>query len=159
MTYGEVIRARQGDAPIDITALANDLGLAVIETYDLPDGISGKIALDPVEGGLSGYAISVNAFEGYKRQRFTIAHECAHFILHRDRIGDELTDDAMYRSGKLNDRAEFEANNFAADLLMPKILIRRKQLEGHTGIAELANLFEVSEKAMEVRLQYLSWSR
>ncbi len=157
-TYGEVIRAHQGEAPVDITALANKLELAVIETYDLPDGISGKIALDPVDGGQSGYAISVNAFEGYKRQRFTIAHECAHFILHRDRIGDELTDDAMYRSGKLNDRAEFEANNFAADLLMPKRLVRQKQREGYTDAAELATLFEVSEKAMEVRLQYLSWA-
>lgn len=157
-TYGEIIREHQLEAPVDITALVNDLGLTVLTTYDLPTGISGKITLDPLDGGRSGYSISVNAEEGYKRQRFTIAHECAHFLLHRDRIGDELTDDATYRSDKLPDRAEFEANNLAADLLMPKHLVSRYQLDGKRAALELAQIFQVSEKAMEVRLRYLSWA-
>ena len=48
----------------------------------------------------SGYAIFVNKGDRYKtRQRFTIAHKIAHFILHREAIGDGIVDDALYRSG------------------------------------------------------------
>ncbi len=158
-TIGDIIRSYQQAAPVNITALANALGINVLSTYDLPEGISGKIAKDPVDGGTSGYSISVNAFEAYKRRRFTVAHECAHFILHREFIGDELTDDALYRSDKLPTTAEFEANNFAADLLMPRALVSKMQQAGYTTARTLAELFEVSEKAMEVRLRYLSWSR
>jgi hypothetical protein len=158
-TYGDIIRRHQQSAPVDITALANDLGLTVLMSYDLPAGISGKIALDPIEGGTSGYAITVNALENRTRKRFTVAHECGHFLLHRDKIGDELTDDALYRSDKLPTSAEYEANNMAADLLMPNHLVSLMQRSGLVTATSLAGAFGVSVAAMEVRLRYLSWSR
>ena len=154
MTSSEqrIIEKYQVSAPVDITAMATELGLAVYESYDLPHGISGKIARNG--GASSGYSISVNANEAYCRRRFTVAHECAHYLLHRAKIGDELSDDALYRS-KLDTKEEFEANNQAADLLMPRWLLNEYIRNGLAGIADLASTFEVSEPAMKVRVRYL----
>lgn len=150
----QIISQYKQTAPIDITAMATSLGLSVYETYDLPNGISGKICRD-VGDSSSGYSISVNADEPYTRRRFTIAHECAHFVLHRAKIGDELSDDAMYRSEKLNSKEEFEANNLAAELLMPRILVHQYVRQGISSPSELAETFEVSVPAMKVRMRYL----
>jgi Zn-dependent peptidase ImmA (M78 family) len=149
-----VIQQFQGAAPVDITALATGLGIAVFDSYDMPLGISGKICLDPTADSKSGYSITVNANEPYRRRRFTVAHECAHFLLHRSKIGDELTDDALYRS-KLNSREEFQANNRAAELLMPRKLMNECIRKGIVSISRLADEFEVSEPAMRVRMRYL----
>jgi len=148
-----VIQRHQTKAPVDITALATELGVAVFDSYDLPPGISGKICLDPTAD--SGYSITVNANEPYRRRRFTVAHECAHFLLHRSKIGDELTDDALYRSEKLNTQEEFQANNKAAELLMPRKLMNDYIRKGIVSVSQLADEFEVSEPAMRVRMRYL----
>jgi hypothetical protein len=150
-----VVDSWQQQAPVDITAMATDLGLSVYESYDLPVGVSGKIFSDTGEESPSGYAIAVNANEPYRRRRFTIAHECAHYLLHRAKIGDELIDDGMYRSQKLNTREEIEANNLAADLLMPRRLINNFIRQGISDPESLAERFEVSGSAMKVRLRYL----
>jgi predicted transcriptional regulator len=49
------------------------------------------------------------------RDRFTVAHEIGHFVLHHDTSGESVR---YNRSG--TDRAEVEANWFAAAFLMPK---------------------------------------
>lgn len=152
---GQIISKHQQEAPVDITALANDLGLSVYEEYDLPAGISGKICRDSTDNSDSGYSISVNADESYLRRRFTIAHECAHYILHRSKIGDGLSDDAMYRSEKMNSKEEFEANNLAADLLMPRSLVAKFMRQGLSNPSDLAERFRVSQPAMRVRMRYL----
>src|SRR3546814_4029407 len=56
------------------------------------------IRKDAERGGESGFAIYVNGSHPRVRRRFSIAHEIAHFALHRNLIGDGVTDDAMYRS-------------------------------------------------------------
>jgi IrrE N-terminal-like domain len=151
----EIIAKHQEAAPVDITALANELGLSVYDDYDLPAGISGKICRVTADESPSGYSISVNANEPYGRRRFTVAHECAHFLLHRDKIGDGLSDNAMYRSDKMNTKEEFDANNLAADLLMPRSLIQAEMSKGHNNPAQLAEIFQVSQPAMQVRMRYL----
>lgn len=134
-------------------AIANNLGINVWE-MNLPVNISGKIFRDPLNGGFNKYSIGINKAEGYRRKRFTVAHEIAHFILHKDKIGDELSDDTLYRSG-LTTREEVEANQLAADIIMPVQLIRLLQIQGHSEISDLSDKFEVSEAAMKVRLSYL----
>ena len=154
ITPGQIILRHQATYPVNVTAIANDLGVNVWEMHNLPPNISGKIFRDKLNGGSSGYSIGVNASEIYTRKRFTVAHEIAHFILHRDQIGDELLDDAMYRSG-LSTREEIQANQLAADILMPAKLIRQLQGMGFTQPSELARYLKVSEPAMRVRLSYL----
>jgi Zn-dependent peptidase ImmA (M78 family) len=71
--------------------------------------------------------------------------------LHKARIGDGITDDALYRSG-LSNKEEAMANKLAADILMPWHLINLVMDQGITTIPELAKSFHVSESAMSIRL-------
>jgi len=141
----EVIRAHQREAPVRVGALARALGLEV-RNADLQMGISGQ--LTERDGK---WVIRVNRHENKKRQRFTVAHEIAHFILHRDQIDSELTDDTFYRSG-LSERKEVEANKLAAEILMPWALISQVTAEEGKTTAELADELRVSEVALKIRL-------
>lgn len=145
-----VIRKFTDNAPVDIVALANALGLAVIES-DLGTN-AGEIFRDIRRGGFSGYSILVNANDHHVRQRFTIGHEIAHFLRHRDRVRNRLVDDRMYRSGH-GRTVEEEANALAADLLMPRKIIARFRTAGLNNVEELAAKFDVSVVAMNHRLR------
>jgi Zn-dependent peptidase ImmA (M78 family) len=147
-----IIRAHQKQAPVNVTGIASELGLKIYATK-LPESISGKIIFEAREQSerFNGYVIYVNQAETFERQRFTAAHEIAHFILHRHLIGDGITDDVLYRS-KLTSPQETEANNLAADILMPWNLINETSASGVTNIRELAARFQVSLTAMSVRL-------
>jgi len=138
------------DIPVKVGALAKALGLRVV-IASLPLNISGLIQPDE-----DGYVIKVNRFESKGRQRFTIAHEIAHYLLHRDKISSGVVDSVLYRS-KLSSRAEAEANKLAADIVMPKEAVL-EALQDHSGrmeeavISDLASQFGVSRQAMEIRL-------
>ena len=123
-------------------------------------GISGQIMRDEEEG----YLIRVNRYEARERQRFTIAHELAHFFLHKsiiDSLPDGIEDNVLYRSGA-PERIEYEANRLAADIVMPMHLIKRvlkeefKNIIDDTTIEILATQFQVSRVAMEIRLSTIA---
>lgn len=145
------IQRFQKSPPINVVGIATAFGLRVYHD-DLDPGISGKIIRDPGHGGVSGYSIVINSSEAPNRQRFTIAHEIAHYLLHRDKIGDGLVDDALYRSG-LSTMDEVRANRLAADILMPFELVEKSISEGAKSVQDLARLFRVSVQAMSVRLE------
>ena len=146
-----VIREFTKETPVRVGALAHALGLKVVVAA-LPISISGLIQPD---GESDRFVIKVNRFEPKERQRFTIAHEIAHYLLHRDRINSGVIDSVLYRS-KLTSRAEAEANRLAADILMPHAQIReaiKKGIvsKGANQVDELAQLFNVSRQAMDIR--------
>lgn len=146
----EVIRRHQaGDLPVQMVALAGDLGIDVYTVPNWPADLSGMIAR--TDDTPSGFTIYVNQSHPETRRRFTLAHECAHAILHPDLIGDGITDDALYRSG-LSSRVEAQANRLAADILMPRNRLDELIELGITSVAELARRFNVSEQAMAIRL-------
>ena len=132
-------------APIDLTDAVRRLGLKV-RYEDRDRSFSG--AIHKVGDG---HVITLNGLDRRPRQRFTLAHEIAHYILHLDRIGDGVTDDGLYRSG-LPERLEYEANRWAADLLMPAGDVAKLQNDGVTDLDELARRFGVSRSAMAIRL-------
>lgn len=144
-----VIRRFTDNVPVDIAGLANALGMNDIFS-DLASN-SGEIFRDIRRGGFSGYSILVNESHPRVRQRYTIGHELAHFLRHRDRIRNRLVDDRMYRSG-LGETVEREADALAADLLMPRRMIGVLRAQGVSRAEELANRFDVSLEAMERRL-------
>jgi hypothetical protein len=146
----QVIRRFTSTAPVDISGLAAALGVKVWQG-NLGTN-SGEIFRDIRKGGFSGYSIRVNASDPPVRKRFTAAHELAHFLRHRDRFTNRLIDDKMYRSG-LGSGVEGEANRLAADLLMPRRLVRQLRASGITSPQELARAFNVSEQAMKNRLR------
>ena len=109
------------------------------------------IKRDTEDGGESGYAIYVNANHSETRRRFTIAHEIAHYVLHKNLIRDGIVDDPLYRSG-LSSLIETEASRFATEILMPTHLIRAA-IRKESSISKLAKQFAVSSKATAIRLQ------
>lgn len=146
----DLIRHFQETIPVRLSSLAHKLGLKVVAST-LPPGISGEIRPSP-----SGFTISVNRHDSSKRQRFTVAHEIAHYLLHRDQIGKGITDDALYRSS-LSDWREAEANRLAADIILPReaLELRMHSTQGIGEaelVSELATQFNVSDVAMKIRL-------
>ena len=149
----EAIQQYQRAVPVKIGSLAKGLGLRV-SASTLKAGISGEIRPDPT--ATAGFAIRINRHDAENRQRFTAAHEVAHYLLHREQIGNGIVDDVLYRSN-LSDYREAEANRLAADLLMPDHLVAdwldRARALGVVDIPlYLAERFEVSESAMKIRL-------
>ena len=147
-----LVRKHMSTVPVRVGDLARDLGLAVFRS-PLPPSVSGMI--QPRAGG-NGYEIRINKYEVPERQRFTLAHEIAHFLLHKSDIKSGVVDNVMYRSA-LTSRKEAEANRLAADIVMPAQAVR-DALHAHGGVAseatasQLASAFTVSLPAMRVRL-------
>ena len=140
--------------PVKLGQLAKELGVAT-RVASLDTGISGQIKR---EG--DSYVIRVNRYEARERQRFTIAHELSHFLLHRNIIDgspDGIKDNVLYRSG-ISEQVEIEANRLAAEIVMPKARVKKVLREDFGGIVTeatiegLATRFQVSKAAMEIRL-------
>ena len=149
-----LLAKHQARAPVNVIGFANDLGIKVFTSNKLGSDISGKLFRDGTLGGESGYAIVVNGSHPEVRRRFTIAHEIAHFALHRSAVGNGISDNEFYRSA-LSNKQETEANKLAAEILMPYALM--KQIKDEQSLAdgdanELARQLNVSEIAMKIRL-------
>ena len=76
--------------------------------------------------------IGVNSLHHPNRQRYTIAHELGHLELHRQLITSEVHVDKGFpvlmrdpKSATGTELHEIEANQFAAELLMPRTLIEQ----------------------------------
>jgi Zn-dependent peptidase ImmA (M78 family) len=149
------------EVPVDVEAIANSAGLRVVRR-PMESNTSGLLVRD--DGSA---VIGVNAANHPRRQRFTIAHEMGHFLLHE---GRPLLVDSTVRVNKRDglssmatNREEIEANSFAAHLLMPSESVYAAVAEASAGISRdpeelvvaLARRFEVSEQAMSFRLHNL----
>ena len=119
--------------PVDLDKLLEALKINLNDDFDFDKlGYSGEIYWEDDRVN-----IWVNPMDIEQRRRFTIAHEIGHFILHMlPHIEDksiEFKDDIKnLRRSDIWDAKEYEANNFAARLLMPKSAI----MEGLLKIAE-----------------------
>lgn len=139
----EIINDYQEDIPVNVAQLSKALGIDMYKSN--MEGISGAIVKEGEK-----YSIYINNSDAIVRQRFTAAHEIAHFLLHRQLIGNNLTDNAMYRS-RLSNVYERQANRLASEILMPAMYVD-KFINENRGIYEMSTLFNVSEDAMRIRL-------
>lgn len=105
--------------------------------------------------------ISVNTSHPLVRQRFTIAHELGHFFLNHH--GSLFVDKGyIYRDKRSSTgtiKWEREANEFAAELLMPEKLlvnyIKKENLEDISDLDKIAQELQVSSQALTYRLMNL----
>lgn len=137
--------------PIRVLDAAEMLGLEVVEEL-MDDDISGYL-----EFKNGRWIVGVNALHHKNRQRFTIAHEIAHYVLHRDR-GTNFVDQTFARREGGRTQMESEADMFAAELLMPAAHLRKQIDGGVTSLEELADVFQVSTLAMRYRVRNLGYT-
>lgn len=139
--------------PVKLGRLAKSLGVKVLRST-LPRGTSGQIGYEGDE-----FVIRINRHESKHRQRFTLAHEIAHYLLHKENIvkAGGWSENVLLRSGQ-PEQIEYEANRLASDLVMPSDQLELATSE-YVGpmtsevIEDLARKFGVSTAAMEIKLQ------
>ena len=145
--------------PVPVERIAKSLEVQ-LRYSPLDDELSGMIY---VKGGTP--IIGINALHHPNRQRFTIAHEVGHLILHKTQITKEvhvdkafpmLMRDSVSTAGV--NKMEIEANFFAAALLMPQALLANVldnepfDIDDENIVNGLARSFKVSPSAMRFRL-------
>ncbi|MBF0097188.1 MAG: ImmA/IrrE family metallo-endopeptidase [Magnetococcales bacterium] len=126
------------------------------DPWELDLGDSGSVRIRD----LYDFVIFISTFTSSSRDRFTIAHELGHYVLHyfipfrnSPRSGGEDRTMICARAGE--GRVEWEANWFAAGFLMPQDKFR-EALEQECGDFDLvAERFGVSSKAAEIRAKII----
>src|SRR5688572_10230391 len=149
-------------APVNVEGIASSLGILLRRT-PAEDQVSGFLFKQK-----SGPAvIGVNSLHHPNRQRFTIAHELGHFILHD--FDDVHVDEYVMKlrspeSSTGANKDEVEANRFAAELLMPEGILEQEiarlgvqDVSDDRAMQQLAKQFQVSMQAMSNRLMTLEY--
>lgn len=141
---------------VNVEEITSDLGVELV-VEPLEETVSGLLVVRK-----SRATIVSNQLHPRNRQRFSIAHELGHYVLHRY-ASNVFVDSTLtfYRDEKSADgvyRQEIEANSFAAELLMPEDFIRRHlgsqrvDLHDEQAVERLARDFGVSMQALTIRL-------
>ena len=162
----ELLKSETATIPVPVEEIAKTYGVIVRE--NLPAEISGMLVPLPQNGSTLKWAIVINASDPPVRQRFTIAHELGHLLLHKyasphadGRVQVRFRDED---SAKGSIREEIEANQFAAELLMPEEQVRSLVKLGHDvmdsesdqralkRIQQIARRFGVSAQALSLRI-------
>lgn len=145
--------------PVAVEKIALAQGAQI--TYETFDGqVSGMLIRDEDR-----VIIGVNSTHAPVRQRFTIAHEIGHLVMHK---GRPVFIDRLVRINERDgssDKDERQANAFAAELLMPRTFVtaeierifgKRSQTMPEQLVDDLAAKFNVSSAAMGYRLVNLN---
>ena len=134
-----------------IESLIEKLGGKIrVGEFNEGDGVEASMQVNQI----GDFQINLPSFTGYLRDRFMLAHELGHYVLHyimnSDRKKDRTYQMTVYR-GELN-KLEKEANWFAAGFLIPaKEFMENKNLTDEA----LSDLFLVSRQAIEYRRKVL----
>jgi len=165
----KLLKEFQQTVPVNVEGFIRTVGADINKNADLPEGISGQV----LRGGDGRYVVSTAGHEHYFRQRFTMAHELGHLLLHRsilDRAGgtdDNVkyrnTVDGNFYNSDIDLVHEQQANSFAANLLMPADKVAEKlvalEKEGkRPSLKDMYRAFQVSASAMKWRLKSLGLS-
>jgi len=148
-----------GQIPVDLGKLITHWGVSVLpfDFTDLQEKLKNNGSI--ISGNILGLVVAQDDNLGiyYKsddtvhRQRFTIAHELAHCCIDYEHLEKNSVN---FRLDNAIDEAA--VNIFAGEILMPETSLK-DAIRNMGGIfsGELANMFNVSETAMNARLNYL----
>lgn len=142
--------------PISVEQALEDLGVEVRYVL-LEEHISGSVVFNA-----DSTIVLVNQDHSKYRQRFTLAHELGHILLHKGTkpvmIDSKQVEWRRENANPEDFYQEVEANVFAANLLMPEESIY-EYLEFHqifwpdeNDVPNMAKVFKVSKAAMRIRL-------
>lgn len=140
-----------------------------VPVEEIARALGARVRYSPFEGELAGMLIrgddqiiiGVNSLHHSNRQRFTIAHECGHLLLHKGEVHIDRSF-RINRRGAVSslaiDPEEIDANRFAAELLMPYDMLladlpdRNIDVENEDELKPLARKYQVSLQAMTQRI-------
>lgn len=126
--------------------IAGQLGIYVLN-FDTPGTLKGMYSVIK-----RSRFIFVNESLDAELRRFVCAHELGHDILHRKIIGQTpVSDTNMYGNSS---RMEYEANVFAATLLIDRKKVLKYAMDGRTG-AEIAALLRVDINLISIVIDQL----
>jgi Zn-dependent peptidase ImmA (M78 family) len=159
----------EGLVPFPFREMARDLDNVrlVFLPLDISAGVSGSIFLQPQDQ----FVIIIDERKSEVRQYFTLAHEFAHYFIHEQWLRENqiqgVIDYSEFLDGQgmllrpdspqettVDLQKEREANNFAAELIMPEDKVREFWEVTH-DITKCAEAFQVSTSAMAIRLERL----
>lgn len=150
--------------PVPIERIARAHGLTI--RYETTDGenISGALYV-----GVGSGVIGVNDSHHENRQRFTVAHELGHFLLHARAkapnavfLDQKFTWNRDTESELATNPEEIEANQFAAEILVPLAMLKADiesgdyDVEVDDDLRRLAKRYKVSLQTLTFRLQALT---
>lgn len=138
--------------PVLLRDIASQIPNLYIDGAELDDSLSGvQVTYDGKP------FIRYNKNHSVKRNRFTVAHEIGHLVLGHTASCESISFDNQTNVN------ETEANQFAAELLMP-LAVLKKSIQSHDTAESLAGKFWVSKDSMNWRLletklykKLLSW--
>lgn len=136
------------EPPVPVEKIAKLLGFEV-EPFDFPDSISAVIR---IKGTIK--VIGVNKNQAETRQRFSIGHELGHYLSGHENFDHEkkIVVDPEKKYLDPQYRAEQEADEFAAEILMPEFMLKKYVEEEKLDTPSLAEKFNVSDQAMLIQL-------
>ena len=142
------------DPGADLSPIVSRLGGKIVlsDLWQLSDSTSGSIRIE--ESG--SFTIALASHTGAERDRFTIAHELGHYVLHflwHKQHGKSVGAVEAMRYG--TGRVEWEANWFAAGFLMPADIFTNSWKEANGVISSVAAHFGVSVDATRIRAETL----
>ena len=153
-------QAKIVSAPIAVERVAKHLG-AEVRFSPLDDELSGMIYIKnnvPI--------IGVNSLHHPNRQRFTIAHEIGHLVMHRSHLSDQVHVDKQFRvlmrdvnSTTGTDSIEVQANQFASHLLIPARILdeylagKPFDIDDDGPLEDLAKKVRVSKQTLAYRIR------
>mgnify|MGYP000181897211 CR=1 FL=1 len=164
-----------------VNAVKTQLGINIRPNFegweDVIHNLGGELKKDPnllcdariskvSNNGENGvfFKVEVSPFQSEARMNFSIAHELGHLFLHMlykinyDEWSKIQVGESYNRSG--NNELESQANEFAAELLMPKgeflqVLSKNRETINSYNIEPVARYFGVSEQAVLNRGRWL----
>lgn len=147
-------------APVDPEKIAKKFQIKVLRLPFKNLNVSGGLVRKSKSGKP---VIFVNKANHLNRQRFTIAHELGHYILHSTaniHLDEKMVFFRDENSSSATNINEIQANQFAAELLMPKTilvedvknyLVNGKEINSDI-INDLAIKYKVSQQSLLIRL-------
>lgn len=143
------------------------IGLTYAVTQELPDNALACAIYDEAAAEIS-IVLTASSYRELERNdgraRFSVAHEIGHAVMHADKLVQLNRIDHGRRTMMRSDSeatppymdSEWQANRFAAALLMPAPGLEFLFIRGKLNVSELQNMYGVSRTCAERRIaEYL----